>query len=89
MEDILDAAVEDYSSEDKVYEIYTAPDDFSETREILEKKGYSFLSAEIEQVPSTYIELTDEGDILNMQKLLDMLEDNDDAQNVYHNWDEK
>lgn len=89
MEDILDAAVEDYSSEDEVYEIYTAPDDFSETREILEKKGYAFLSAEIEQVPSTYIELTDEGDILNMQKLLDMLEDNDDVQNVYHNWDEK
>ena len=89
MEDLLEAAVEDYSSEEEVYEVYTSPEDFSATREYLEEKGYSFLSAEIEQVPSTYIDLTEEDDIKNMQKLLDMLEDNDDVQNVYHNWSEK
>lgn len=89
MEDLLEAAVEDYSSEEEVYEVYTSPEDFSATREYLEGKGYSFLSAEIEQVPSTYIDLTEEDDIKNMQKLLDMLEDNDDVQNVYHNWSEK
>ena len=53
----------------------------------LEEKGYTFESAEIEMVPQNYISLTDEGDLKNMQKLIDMLEDNDDVQNVWHNWE--
>lgn len=89
MEDLFEAEVEDYTSEEEVFEIYTNPDSLSATKEILAGKGYSFLSAEKEQVPGTYISLTDEEDVKNMQKLLDMLEDNDDVQNVWHNWDEK
>ena len=54
---------------------------------ILEDKGYTFLSADIAMVPQNYISLTDEGDLKNMQKLIDMLEDNDDVQNVWHNWE--
>ena len=52
----------------------------------LEGKGYAFASAEIEMVPQNYITLTGEGDVKNMEKLIDMLEDNDDVQNVWHNW---
>lgn len=89
MEDLFEAEVEDYTSEEEVFEIYTNPDSLSATKEILAGKGYAFLSAEKEQVPGTYISLTDEEDVKNMQKLLDMLEDNDDVQNVWHNWDEK
>lgn len=88
MEDLMEVSVEDYSVEDEVFEVYTNPDDFSMVREFLEKKGYEFVSAEVEQVPSTFIDLTDEDDIKNMQKLLDILEDNDDVQNVWHNWSE-
>ena len=53
----------------------------------LEEKGYSFVSAQIEMVPQNYITLSGEGDVKNMEKLIDMLEDNDDVQNVWHNWD--
>ena len=53
----------------------------------LEEKGYTFASAEVEMVPQNYITLSDEGDIKNMSKLIDMLEDNDDVQNVWHNWE--
>ena len=54
---------------------------------VLEEKGYSFISAQVEMVPQNYITLSGEGDLKNMQKLVDMLEDNDDVQNVWHNWD--
>ena len=67
--------------------IFTEPDDFSGVREDLEAKGYEFVSAEVEMVPSTYTTLTDEDSLTKMQKLLDALEDNDDVQNVWHNWD--
>ena len=53
----------------------------------LEGKGYSFVNADVEMVPQNYIALSSEGDLKNMQKLIDMLEDNDDVQNVWHNWD--
>ena len=53
----------------------------------LEEKGYTFASAEVEMVPQNYIQLSGEGDVKNMEKLIDMLEDNDDVQNVWHNWD--
>lgn len=89
MEDLFDAEVDDYVAEDEVYEIYTSPDALSQTRELLENKGYKFLSAEAEKLPGTYISLSDEDDVKNMQKLLDILDDDDDVQNVWHNWDEK
>ena len=88
MLDALDAGAEDFSTEDGYFEILTAPGDFSPVREALEQKGYAFSSAEVEMVPQTYVQLTDEKDILFMEKLIDMLEDNDDVQNVWHNWEE-
>ena len=89
MEDLFDVEVDDYTEEEEVFEVYTSPDTLSETKEKLAAKGYKFLSTEKEQVPGTYISLTDEDDVKNMQKLLDILEDDDDVQNVWHNWDEK
>jgi len=68
-------------------EVRCEPDDFNTVVKALEDKGYTFLSADIAMVPQNYISLTDEGDLKNMQKLIDMLEDNDDVQNVWHNWE--
>ena len=65
----------------------TDPDAFNDVVKGLEEKGYTFASAEIEMVPQNYITLSDEGDMKNMSKLIDMLEDNDDVQNVWHNWE--
>ena len=87
MEDALDAGAADFSAEDGVFEVQTEPDDFSAVRDALEEKGYTFVSAEVEMVPSTYTKLTDEEAITKMQRLLDVLEDNDDVQNVFHNWE--
>ncbi len=83
----LDAGAEDFSPEEGFYEILTAPEDFSAVCEALENKGYTPESAEITMIPQNYISLTEEDDIKFMNKLLDMLEDNDDVQNVYHNWE--
>ena len=87
MEDALEAGASDFQADEDVFEIYTEPDDFSGVRDDLEAKGYTFVSAEVEMVPSTYTQLTDEDAVTKMQRLLDMLEDNDDVQNVWHNWD--
>ena len=87
MEDALEAGAADFQADEDVFQIFTEPDDFSGVREDLEAKGYEFVSAEVEMVPSTYTTLTDEDSIVKMQKLLDALEDNDDVQNVWHNWD--
>ena len=89
MEELMEVDAEDFVIEENVYEIYTAPENFSSVREFLEGKGYEFLSAEVEQVPSNYITLTDEDQIKNMNKLLEVLEDNDDVQNTYHNWNDE
>ena len=88
MMDALDCGAEDFNAEDNIIEILTDPDSFSAVREALEAKGYKFAQAEIQMVPQTMVTLTDEDDLKNMNKLIDMLEDNDDVQNVYHNWDE-
>lgn len=85
----LDAGAEDIDTEGEVIEVYTAPDDFGAVNDALEAAGYKILSAEVEMVPQNYTKLTDEDDIKNMQKLLDAMEDNDDVQNVWHNWDEE
>lgn len=87
MEDALDCGASDFIPYDDVFDIQTEPQDFSTVRENLEKLSYKFLSAEVEMVPSSYTQLTDEASKLKMQKLLDFLEDNDDVQNVFHNWE--
>ena len=81
----LDAGAEDMKAEEDVYEIYTAPADFSAVREALEQQGLSFLSAEVNKIPQNTVAVTDPEMLKNIQKLLDMLEDNDDVSNVYHN----
>ena len=68
-------------------EVTTDPDAFNDVVKALEAKGYTFVSAQVEMVPQNYINLSGEGDLKNMAKLIDMLEDNDDVQNVWHNWD--
>ena len=72
-----------------IYEITTEPDDFDAVKTDLEKKGYTFVSAEIEKVPSTYVTLTNEDDLKHMELLLDHLEEDEDIVNVWHNWDEQ
>ena len=84
----LDAGAEDFAAEEDSYEITTAPDDFSAVPETLEAAGIPMASAEVTMIPQTYTELTDEEDIKKMNKLLEMLDDDDDVQNTYHNWDE-
>lgn len=85
--DALDAGAEDVTVSDGVIEIETAPLEVGAVREALEGK-YTIASAEASQIPQTTTTLTDEKQIVNMRKLLDTLEDNDDVQNVYHSWDE-
>ena len=87
MSDALEYGAADFEADEDVFTIYTAPDDFSAVRDDLEKAGYTFVSAELEMVPSTYTKLEDEESRTKMQKMLDMFEDNDDIQNVWHNWE--
>ena len=88
MMDALDAGASDFQPDGDVMEITTEPDAFNDVVKALEEKGYTFASAQIEMVPQTYVTLTAEGDLKNMQKLIDFLEDNDDVQNVWHNWNQ-
>ena len=83
----LEAGAEDFQADENTFEIYTTPDDFSAVREALETLGYSFVEAEVEMVPQNYITLENEDDMAKMRKLLDNLEDNDDVQAVWHNWE--
>lgn len=84
----LDAGAEDFSEEEDSFEILTAPDDFSAVREALENEKVVMASAEVTMVPQTYVELTSEEDIKKMNRILDLLDEDDDVQAVYHNWDE-
>ena len=84
----LDAGAEDFSEEEDSYEILTDPDDFSAVRETLEKEGIPMAEADVTMIPQTYVTLTDDDAIKNLQKTLDLLEDDDDVQYVYHNWEE-
>ncbi len=83
----LDAGAEDVKVDDDVYEIYTAPNDFSTVREALEKQGLTFLSADVQKIPQNTVAVTDPDTVLKIQKMLDLLEENDDVQNVFHNAD--
>ena len=87
MMDVLDAGASDFSPEEGAFEVYTDPDSLSAVCSALEGK-YKFLSAQVEMVPQNYIKLTDPDDIKKFEKMLDLMEDNDDIQNVYHNWDQ-
>ncbi len=84
----LDAGAEDFVEEDDSFEIITDPDSFSQVRESLEKLGIPMVQAEVTMIPQTWVELTDEQAIKNMNRILELLEDDDDVQEVYHNWDE-
>ena len=84
----LDAGAEDFVEEEDSYEIMTTPEDFSAVRMALEEAGLPMASAEVTMIPQTYVKLTDEKDIASIQKTLDMLDDDDDVQDVYHNWEE-
>jgi YebC/PmpR family DNA-binding regulatory protein len=88
MMDALDSGASDFEPEENGFTIYTEPDDCGKVASALEEKGYAFVSAQVEMVPQNYVKLTDDGERKNMEKLIDMLEDNDDVQNVYHNWEQ-
>ena len=88
MMQVLDAGAEDFVEEEDSFEVLTDPDDFSAVRLAMEEAGIPMVSAEVTMIPQTYVELTDPKDIANIQKTLDMLDDDDDVQDVYHNWDE-
>ena len=87
MEAALESGADDFSPEGEVFEVYTSTDAFNEVCKALEEK-YKFLSAQLEMVPQNYIKLTEADDVKNMEKLLEMMEESDDVQNVWHNWDE-
>ena len=84
----LDAGAEDFSEEEDSFEIVTDPDDFSTVREALEKEGIVMAEAEVTMIPQNYVTLTDETALKNLQRTLDLLDEDDDVQAVYHNWDE-
>ena len=83
----IEAGAEDFVAEDEVYQITTAPEDFSKVTEELSNNALTFLEAGVQMVPSTYIAL-DEKDGEKMQRLLDNLDDLDDVLEVFHNWEE-
>lgn len=87
MEDCFEAGIDDFSIEEESIEMVCEPKDLHDVREVLTEKGYHILSAEAEQIPATYTRLEDEESIKKMNQLLDHLEDHDDIQNVYHNWE--
>ena len=89
MMDALDAGAEDFEADGPVFEVKTDPDAFAEVLAALEAKGYTFVGAEVEMVPQNYIKLATDDDVKMMEKLLGMLEDNEDVQNVWHNWDQE
>lgn len=84
----LDAGAEDFKEEDDSYEILTAPEDFDGVNDALTDAGIVMASAEVTMIPQTYVELTAEDDLKKMRRILNLLDDEDDVQNVYHNWDE-
>ncbi len=88
MMEALEAGAEDFNTENEYFEITTDPNDFSNVREALEKKGYSFAEAEVSMIPTVMTKLTDPKQIEQMDKLIENLEDLDDVQDVYHNWEQ-
>ncbi|MDE7275598.1 MAG: YebC/PmpR family DNA-binding transcriptional regulator, partial [Lachnospiraceae bacterium] len=83
----LDAGAEDFAEEEDSYEIYTAPDNLETVSGALKEAGVEMVSSEVTMIPQNWVELTDETAVKNLQRTLDLLEDDDDVQAVYHNWD--
>ncbi|MDR2045348.1 MAG: YebC/PmpR family DNA-binding transcriptional regulator [Clostridium sp.] len=86
MMEALDAGAEDFREEEDSYEILTEPDALETVRKALEEKGIPVAGAEVTRIPRTYAELTDEAAVGNLQKILEILEEDDDVESVYHNW---
>lgn len=84
----LDAGADDFNEEDDCYEVLTSPDDFTTVHDALSKENITMVSAEVTMIPQTYVALTSDDDIKKMNRILSLLDDEDDVQNVYHNWDE-
>ncbi len=87
MEAALEAGAEDFNFDGDVFEITTAPADLGAVRDAMEEKGYSFLSAEVEYIPQTTSKIDDPESAEKMEKLIDALEENDDVQAIWHNWE--
>ena len=85
----LDAGASDFQADEEYFEILTEPNDFTAVREKLEAAGFKFESAELTMIPQTYTRLTNPEDIEKMEKLLEKLEDHDDVQNIWHNWEQE
>ena len=84
----VDAGAEDFADEEDSYEIITSPEEFSNVREALEKEGIKMAEAEVTMIPQNYVELSDEDAIKKMNIIIDRLDEDEDVQQVYHNWDE-
>ena len=84
----LDAGAEDFAEEEDSFEVITDPDDFSAVREALEQAGIPMMEADVTMIPQNWVELTDEDAIKKMNRILDLLDEDDDVQATYHNWDE-
>ena len=89
MMDALDCGAADFEADESIFEITTDPDDFNAVVKALEERGYVFASAAIEMVPQNYVKLESEDDIKNMTKMIALMEDNEDVQNVWHNWEQE
>jgi YebC/PmpR family DNA-binding regulatory protein len=84
----LDAGAEDFSEEEDSFEIITDPADFEPVRKAIEDAGIAMASAEVTMIPQNYVTLTEEADIVNIGRILDFLDEDDDVQEVFHNWEE-
>ena len=84
----LDAGAEDFNEEDDSFEILTDPDSFDDVKKALEEAGVAIAEGEVTMIPQTYVSLPDEADRNSLQRILDRLDDSDDVQSVYTNWDE-
>ncbi|WZL71658.1 YebC/PmpR family DNA-binding transcriptional regulator [Clostridiaceae bacterium 35-E11] len=87
METALEAGAEDFIGDEEGFEIISAPEDFYDVKNILAENGYHFVAADIAMLPQTTVKLENEEQIKSMNRLIDMLEDDDDIQEIYHNWD--
>ncbi len=85
---VIEAGAEDFTVEENHFEVYTEVEDFSAVRDALSAEGFEFSMAELRYLPQTMTQLTDEEDVKYMQRLIDLMEENDDVQNIYHNWEE-
>ena len=89
MDDALEAGADDIITEEDGFEVVTTPEDFNAVKDALLEKGYEFVSADVKLVPQTTTVLSDEAQVKAMEKLIDLLEDDDDVQNVFHNWEQE